>query len=181
MIIKQKLLESFNLQLQADVDNGYCEIIKGKEVNEILSKVHCCSTVNFVLKPSSESTPLRLVTNASFFHQSKSLNANVVAGLTELPPILHLLLEFFLAPWVAAFDIKHCYRAIHTSESTNLLRLIPIWADENDEDCTALLKYGRMCFGDIAASSILLLSYLDRKSTRLNSSHSQQSRMPSSA
>ena len=125
-LIKQKLLESFNLQLQADVDNGYCEIIKGKEVNEILSKVHCCSTVNFVLKPSSESTPLRLVTNASFFHQSKSLNANAVAGLTELPPILHLLLEFFLAPWVAAFDIKQCYRAIHTSESTNLLRLIPI-------------------------------------------------------
>merc|ERR1711915_176354 len=133
-LIKQNLLESFNLQLQADVDNGFCEIIRGKEVNEILSKVHCCSTVNFVLKPSSESTPLRLVTNASFFHQSKSLNQNVVAGLTELPPILHLLLEFFLAPWVAAFDISKCYRAIHTSESTNLLRIIPIWADKSDEE-----------------------------------------------
>ena len=37
-LIKQNHLESFNLQLQADIDNGFCEIIKGSEVNEILPK-----------------------------------------------------------------------------------------------------------------------------------------------
>ena len=35
--------------------------------------------------------------------------------------------------------------------------------------------------GVTAASVIVFVTYLDRKSTRLNSSHSQQSRMPSSA
>ena len=158
-LIKQNLLESFDRQLRADIDSGFCEIIQGSQVADILAQVHCCSTINYVLKPSSESTPLRLVTNASFFHQSKSLNQNVIPGLTELPPIHHLLLEFFLSPWVACFDISKCYRAIHTSEATNLLRIIPIWADESDAECSALLKYSRMCFGDVAASSILLLSY----------------------
>ena len=158
-LLKLNLLESFDQQLNNDIQNGFCEILKGEQVAEILSKVHCCSTINFVLKPSSESTPLRIVTNASFFHQSKSLNQNAIPGLTELPPIQHLLIEFFLSPFIACFDISKCYRAIFTSEATNLLRIIPIWVDQNDSDCTGILKFSRMCFGDVAASSILLLSY----------------------
>ena len=31
--------------------------------------------------------------------------------------------------------------------------------DESAVDCNAILKFSRMCFGDVAASSILLLSY----------------------
>ena len=31
--------------------------------------------------------------------------------------------------------------------------------DQDDSDCTGILKFSRMCFGDVAASSILLLSY----------------------
>ena len=43
-----------------------------------------------------------------------------------------------------------------------------------------LLLYG--CFGAFSfRSSSLTFTYLDRKSTRLNSSHKVQSRMPSSA
>ena len=89
-LLKLNLLEIFDQQLSADIQNGFCEILQGDQVAEILTKVHCCSTINFVLKPSSESTQLRIVTNASFFHQSKSLNQNVIPGLTELPPIHHL-------------------------------------------------------------------------------------------
>ena len=118
-LIKLNLLESFDRrQLSADIQSWFCEILQGSQVVDILAQVHCCSTINFVLKPSSESTPLRIVTNASFFHQSKSLNQNVIPGLTELPPIHHLLIEFFLSPWIACFDISKCYRAIHTSEAT---------------------------------------------------------------
>ena len=127
--------------------------------SEILNKTHCCSTINYVLKPSSGSTPLRIVTNASFHHISKSLNANCVPGLTELPPILHLLLEFFICPFVSAFDIRKCYRSIHTSDETNNMRIIPIWESKDDIECKAILKFERMCFGDVCASTVLLLGY----------------------
>ena len=59
-----------------------------------------------------------------------------------------------------------------------------------EEDFYATLKFksGEEIFAKVAASeeedrTILLVSnpIIDRKSTRLNSSHSQQSRMPSSA
>ena len=66
-LIKLNLLESFDRQLSADIQSGFCEILQGSQVAEILTKVHCCSTINFVLKPSSESTPLRIVTNCPFF------------------------------------------------------------------------------------------------------------------
>ena len=52
-----------------------------------------------------------------------------------------------------------CYRSIFTSEATNDLRIIPIWVDKDDSECSGILKFSRMCFGDVAASSILLLSY----------------------
>ena len=157
--MKLDLLESFDEQLSSDIKAGFCTILRGQQVTDILNRTHCCSTVNFVLKPSSESTPLRIVTNASFHHVSKSLNANCVPGLTELPPIQHLLLEFFINPFIAAFDIRKCYRSIHTSEETNNLRIIPIWQDKDDTECRAILKFQRMCFGDICASTVLLLSY----------------------
>ena len=125
-LLKLNLLQSFDGQITSDIEARFCEILKGKQVTDIINRTHCCSTVNFVLKPSSESTPLRIVTNASFFHQS---NMNCIAGLTELPPIQHLLIEFFINPFIAAFDIRKCYRSIYTSEETNALRIIPIWQD----------------------------------------------------
>ena len=131
----------------------------GQQVTDILNRTHCCSTINYVLKPASESTPLRIVTNASFHHVSKSLNASCIPGLTELPPIQHLLLEFFINPFVSAFDIRKCYRSIHTSEETNDLRIIPIWENKDDIECRAILKFQRMCFGDVCASTVLLLAY----------------------
>ena len=90
---------------------------------------------------------------------SKSLNSNVVAGLTELPPIFDLLLDFFVCPYVSLFDIRKCYRSIFTSDQTNNLRLISLWENKNDTQCSAILKYQRMCFGDVCASTVLLLAY----------------------
>ena len=95
-LLKHNLLQSFDSQLKSDIEGGFCEILKVEQVAEILSRSHCCSTVNFVLKPASDSTPLRIVTNAYFQHVSKSFNQNCVPGLTELPPIQHLLIEFFI-------------------------------------------------------------------------------------
>ena len=103
--MKLELLDAFDDQISSDVEFGFCTILRGQEVADILSKTHCCSTINYVLKPSSESTPLRLVTNTSFHHLSKSLNDNVVSGLTVLPPILDLPLDFFICPYVSLFDI----------------------------------------------------------------------------
>ena len=57
------------------------------------------------------------------------------------------------------FDIRKCYRCIHTSTETNSLRLIPIWSNDNDDKYSAIHRFTRMLFGDIPASSILLLSY----------------------
>ena len=108
---------------------------------------------------SSPRTEQRIVTNASFHHISKLFNQNCVPGLTELPPIQHLLIKFFICPFVAAFDITKCYRSIFTSDATNALRIIPIWTDENDSECSGILEFLRMCFGDLPASSILLLAY----------------------
>ena len=117
------------------------------------------------MKPSSESTPLRIVTNASFHHLSKSLNDNVVSGLTELPPILDLLLDFFICPYVSLFDIKKCYRSIFTSDQTNNLCLIPLWKNKSDTECRAILKYQRMCFGDVCASTFCVTdSYIPSRS-----------------
>ena len=84
---------------------------------------------------------------------------NCIAGLTELPPIQHLFIEFFINPFIAAFDIRKCYRSIYTSEETNALQIIPIWQDKDDVECSGILKFQRMCFGDVSASAILLLSY----------------------
>ena len=85
-------------------------------------------------------------------------NMNCIAGLTELPPIQHLFIEFFINPFIAVFDIRKCYRSIYTSEETNALRIIPIWQDKDDVECSGILKFQRMCFGDVSASAILLLS-----------------------
>ena len=76
-----------------------------------------------------------------------------------MPPILDLLLEFFICPFVSLFDIKKCYRSIYTSDETNNLRIIPLWENKDDTECKAILKYERMCFGDVCASTILLLAY----------------------
>ena len=146
-LLKLDLLESFDEQLSSDIKAGFCTILRGQQVTEILNRTHYCSTINYVLKPSSESTPLRIVTNASFHHVSKSLNANCVPGLTELPPIQHLLLEFFINPFIAAFDIRKCYRSIHTLEENNDLRIIPIWQDKDNIECRGILKFQRICFG----------------------------------
>ena len=123
--MKLELLDAFDEQIASDVQSGFCTILRGQQVADILSKTHCCSTINYVLKPSSESMPLRIVTNASFHHLSKSLNDNCVPGLTELPPILDLFFEFFICPFVSLFDIKKCYRSIYRSDETNNLRIIP--------------------------------------------------------
>ena len=158
-LVKLELLDAFDDQIASDVQSGFCTILRGQQVADILSETHCCSTINYVLKPSSESTPLRIVSNASFYHLSKSLSDNVVSGLTELPPILDLLLEFFICPYVSLFDIKKCYRSIYTSDETNNLRVIPLWENKDDNECKAILKYQRMCFGDVCASTVLLLAY----------------------
>ena len=60
---------------------------------------------------------------------------------------------------MSLFDIKKCYRSIYTSDETNNLRIIPLWEDKNDNECKAILKYQRMCFGDVCASTVLLLAY----------------------
>ena len=57
------------------------------------------------------------------------------------------------------FDIKKCYRSIFTSDQTNNLRVIPLWENKSDTECRAILKYQRMCFGDVCASTVLLLAY----------------------
>ena len=140
-LLKHNLLQSFNDQLASDIEAGFCEILKGDQVTDVLSRTHCCSTVNFVLKPASESTPLMIVTNISFYYMSKSLNQNCVPGLTELLPIQRLLIEFFICPFIAAFDIKKCYRSIFTSDETNALRIIPIWTDPDDAECSGILRF----------------------------------------
>ena len=63
-LLKNNLLQSFDSQLNSDIEAGFCEILKGEQVAEILSRTHCCSTVNFMLKPASDLTPLRIMTNA---------------------------------------------------------------------------------------------------------------------
>ena len=75
----------------------------------------------------------------------------------------------------AAFQAR-----LHWSADTDAAieqRVADILADVRARGDAAVLEYTRR-FDDLQSSA---MAQLDRKSTRLNSSHSQQSRMPSSA
>ena len=57
----------------------------------------------------------------------------------------------------------------------------PTWIDLMVEEIQRVAKSGGRLFVCGNGGSAAISEHLDRKSTRLNSSHSQQSRMPSSA
>ena len=72
------------------------------------------------------------------------------------------------------------FRAVHQFKKLNVSDLIPGLSSSEFSVMGAILQMGEN--GKITSSELAAKTKtLDRKSTRLNSSHYQQSRMPSSA
>ena len=82
---------------------------------------------------------------------------------------------------------KKCLELVPSSSLSQITRM----QHETHDALTRLFKKGHISFGDakdirgalkrLEIGSSMNITELDRKSTRLNSSHTQKSRMPSSA
>ena len=63
--VEVDLLTVFNHHIDQGVDLEHCKILTGSQVIQVLQDIHCCSTINYLVKASSESTSLKIVTNSS--------------------------------------------------------------------------------------------------------------------
>ena len=93
----------------------------------------------------------------------------------QLPSLKHLVSE---EEWKLRVHLAACYRLVAMYGWSDLIFThisAELPASVSGKDSHFLINPYGLMFDEITASS------LDRKSTRLNSSHSQQSRMPSSA
>ena len=93
--------------------------------------------------------------------------------------VLALALSTATRLWLAARQVRHV-RAHRAAVPASFADTISLASHQKAADYTvAKTRLGML---DVLLSALIALALtLDRKSTRLNSSHSQQSRMPSSA
>ena len=106
----------------------------------------------------------------------------VLPGINVLTTFAILLpITFKIDPTAAIVMLSGVYYGAHHSLSTTSIMLNMPGEPSGIVICFDGYPMARQGRAGAALAIAALSSFLDRKSTRLNSSHSQQSRMPSSA
>ena len=111
--------------------------------------------INFVIKDTSATTKLRVVSNSSINRCGGSFNSNLQKGSSKLNNALQLVNRFSVFPYTLMTDISQAYRAVQTKDVTNSCRRFFWFSDPNDEKSIVELVNITMNFGDRPAGSIL--------------------------
>ena len=141
-----------------NVDSGHMVFIPPEETQQILAQPHCFSFLNYVCKPSSQSTPIWPVCNSSSYHISGSCNSNLPAGPCLISNLKSIFYYFTLKPYLLLSDLSKVYRTIRTTHSSNMMHLHAYPEDINDPNSAFLiLLLLRLPYGDVIASCVLEL------------------------
>merc|ERR1712112_725435 len=108
-----------------------------------------------VYKPSSLSTPIRLVSNSSFKNGKTNLNDICVKGPNTLADIFENLLKFCSYQVALIFNITKAYNSIRTGIVEKKLRRF--WFRENPQDNWKTYGFECVQFGDRPAAAIMTI------------------------
>ena len=152
---KDGLIEAYHGEMRKYLDRGTFVKLTDSEKNEYEGP-HQWITHHGVLKNSSTSTPLRVVTNSSFRNGASSLNACLPRGPKSINDLFNITLRFRSYERVFAFDLDKAYNTMHTGVvERNLRRFVWRWEESEPWQDFAIDK---VHFGDGPAACQLEVS-----------------------
>ena len=128
------------------------KILTEKEEDELKDLPCSYQLINYVKKPTSTTTKLRVVTNSSIRRLGGSLNSNLIMGPNILNQVANIIFKFSCHAFCLLTDLSKAYRSIHTSKETNNLRRF-FWTDNNGQMKEYMMK--RLTYGDKPATFYL--------------------------
>ena len=152
---KVGLLEAFDEQIKKAVSSEHMVAVTESVRAEHASYPKSYQLINYVLKPSSASTKVRVVTNSSIKRIGGSLNENICTGGGSLNSSLAVLNRFSAFGAAILTDVTEAYRSVHTGPQTNSVRRFYWYNNIQDDDSLQEFMMNRMTFGDSAAACIL--------------------------
>ena len=152
---KAGLLTAFDEQIKKALSSEHMITVTDSVKAEHAQYPSLFQLINYVLKPSSASTKVRIVTNSSMSRIGGSLNENICTGGGSLNSSLAVLNRFSAFGAAILTDVTEAYRSVRTGPRTNSVRRFYWYNNANDTESLQEFMMTRMTFGDSAAACIL--------------------------
>ena len=162
-LCKINKLQEFHSQISESVAKGHIAEVTDELAARYKGLPISYQLINYVEKPSSATTKLRMVTNSSIPRIGGSLNENLAQGINSLNSSLAVLNRFSAFPFAILTDLSQAYRSIHTGDATNSVRRFYWFKNLDDpatvtEYCMQRMQFGDKPAGNILAEAINLIS-----------------------
>ena len=154
-LIKEGQIDDFHLKVWEGVEKQQYVVVTD-EVQQLHQKYpESYQLINYIVKESSASTKLRVVTNSSIYRRGGSFNENTVKGSSMLNNSCEILYGFCAHIHAILTDIKEAYRSTKTGPQTNSLRRFFWFNNPHDENTMVELMLVVSTYGDKTAGNIL--------------------------
>ena len=157
-LIREGKLEAFNSKVWEGVDKGQYVIVDKEVQEQHQDEPVSYQLINYIIKDTSASTKLRVVTNSSVERSGGSFNDACIQGSNMLNSSFDVLNRFSAYPFAFLTDISEAYRSVDTGPRTNSCRRFYWYEDPANESNAVELMLKVMTFGDRPAANILAQS-----------------------
>ena len=154
-LIKSGKIHEFHNKVMDSVTKGHVAVMNAKMKKDYEKLPRSYQLINYVVKESSASKKLRVVTNSSVPRRGGSFNEQTLKGSCLIASALEVLFGFSAHCYALMTDLSEAFRSTRTGPVTNSCRRFFWWTDVDNEESLAEFVLQVSTYGDRPAGNIL--------------------------